>query len=152
MRHLTLLLALLGPALCAQSKLDWTSVKNLPIGQEIRVTLGDGKAFRGQVQSVTEDTLAILAANTQQSLVRSEVKKIVTKGESHRGRNTLIGLGIGAGAGLGMGAGSDATCSPHCFLGNNVGKEILTPVGAVVGTIVGLVWPTGTWHEVYKAK
>jgi len=67
-------------------------------------------------------------------------------------RNTLLGAAIGAGAGLGIGAGTDAQCSPHCFLGNNLAKAIFTPLGALVGTVVGVAWPTGRWHEIYRSK
>jgi hypothetical protein len=129
---------------------DWGRVTALPIGSEIRVSLDSGKSYRGQLQNVTGDSLIIVAAASQETLPRPQIKRIATKGDSHRLRNTLIGLGIGAGAGLGIGAGSDATCNPHCFLGNNIGKEVLTPLGAIVGTIVGVAWPTGRWHEIYR--
>ena len=144
----TLLIVLAAGTAAAQ----WTNVKNLAIGQEIRISLADGRSFRGEVQSVADDSLVIAAANNQQALERAQIRKIATKGESHRLRNTLIGLGVGAGAGLAFGAGTDSGCSPHCFLGNNIGKEILTPLGAIVGTIIGVAWPTGRWHEVYRSK
>jgi hypothetical protein len=53
---------------------------------------------------------------------------------------------------LAIGAAGDSTCHSDCFVGNNIGKEVLTPVGAIVGTIVGVAWPTGGWHEVYRSK
>lgn len=114
--------------------------------------MSDGKSFRGQLQSTTDESLIMVAANSQQTLARPQIAKVATKGASHRGRNALIGLGIGAGSGLAIGAGSDASCGGHCFFGNNIGKEVLTPIGAIVGTIVGAVWPTGGWHDVYRSK
>jgi hypothetical protein len=133
-------------------KSDWASVKRLAAGEEIRVSMTDGKSFRGQLQSATDDSLIMVAANSQQTLARPLIKKIATKGASHRARNALIGLGIGAGGGLAIGAAADSTCHSDCFLGNNIGKEVLTPVGAIIGTIVGVAWPTGRWHEVYRSK
>lgn len=132
---------------------DWANVKRIAAGKEIRVSTSDGKSFRGQLQSTTDDSLIIVAASAQQTLARPQIAKIATRGTSHRARNALIGLGIGAGGGLAIGAGADASC-PHdaCFLGNNIGKEVLTPVGALVGAIVGVAWPTGGWHEVYRSK
>jgi hypothetical protein len=145
-----LLLAFAVTAATAQD--NWARVKNLTIGGEIKVSSADGKSYQGQLQSVTDESLVILAANTQQSLARAEVLKISTKGESHRKRNTLIGLGIGAGTGLATGASADHGCR-NCLFGNdNLGKEVLTPIGAIIGTIVGVAWPTGTWHEVYRSK
>jgi hypothetical protein len=151
MRHLTLLLVL-AAGLASAEKNDWANVKALPIGGEIRVSLQTGKSYRGQVQNVTEESLIIVAASSQETLARAQIKKISSKGDSHRMRNTLIGLGIGAGSGLAIGAGSDASCGGHCWFGNNIGKEVLTPVGAIVGTLIGVAWPTGLWHDVYRAK
>jgi hypothetical protein len=146
------LLIVLAASIATAQKTNWANVKSLPVGGEIRVSLEGGKSYRGQVQNVTDESLVIVAASSQESLARAQVLKIATKGEGHRLRNALLGAGIGAGAGVGIGAGTDSTCSPHCFLGNNFGKEILTPVGAVVGTLIGIAWPTGLWHEVYRAK
>lgn len=146
------LLLALTAALATAQKTDWARVTNLPIGSDIRVQLDTGKSYRGQLQNVTPDSLIIVAAASQETLPRPQIKKIAAKAESHRLRNTLIGLGIGAGAGLGIGAGEDSTCNPHCFLGNNIGKAIFTPLGALVGTIIGVAWPTGRWHEIYRMK
>lgn len=146
----TLLLAFAATLSAADP--NWANVKSLTVGAEIRVSSPD-KKFQGQLQSVTDESLVIVAANTEQSLPRAQVLKVSTKGESHRKRNTLIGLGIGAGTGLGIGAGLDHGCSTNCFFRNdNLGKAIFTPLGAVIGTIIGVAWPTGTWHDVYRAK
>ena len=147
-----LLLIMLAAALAPAQKTNWANVKGLPVGGEIKVSLEGGKSYRGQVQDVTDDSLVIVAASSQQSLARAQVAKVATKGESHRLRNTLIGLGVGAGAGLGIGAGADSRCNGNCWFGNNLGKEIVTPLGAIIGTIVGVAWPTGLWHEVYRSK
>jgi hypothetical protein len=144
------LLILLTAALATAQKTNWANVKSLPSGAEIRVSLENGKPYRGQFQSATDDSLIVMGINSQETLPRAQISKIATKSAGHRLRNTLIGAGVGAGAGLGIGAGSDAGCSPHCFLGNNLGKAIFTPLGALVGAIIGVAWPTGRWHEVYR--
>jgi len=53
---------------------------------------------------------------------------------------------------LAAGAGQDASCGHNCFIDRNFGKETFTPLGAIVGTLVGLAWPTGGWKEIYRAK
>lgn len=146
------LLIALAAGMAAAQKTNWANVKALQIGGEIRVSLEDGKSFRGQVQNVTDESLIIVAASAQQSLPRPQVAKVATRGESHRRRNTFIGLGIGAGGGLAIGAGFDHSCGGNCWFGNNIAKETLTPVGAIIGTIIGIAWPTGMWHEVYRSK
>jgi hypothetical protein len=136
----------------------WANLKRLAAGDEIRVSMigsngSGGKSFSGQLQSSTDDSLIMVAANSQQTLSRTEIAKIATKRDSHRARNALIGLGIGAGAGLAIGAVGDHSCvAVSCFISKDFGKEVLTPVGAIVGTIVGVAWPTGGWHNVYRAK
>jgi hypothetical protein len=133
-------------------KSDWANVTRLTIGDDVRVSTANGKSFRGQLQSSTADSLIMTAANTQQTLARAQVVKIATKGKSHRARNTLIGAGIGAGAGLAIGAAGDHSCSNDCFISQNFLKETVTPIGAVIGAIVGVAWPTGRWHDVYRSK
>jgi hypothetical protein len=151
MKRFTPLLAFAVCAAAADS--NWATVKGLPLGGEIRVSANGGKSFRGQVQSVADESLVVLAANTALSLSRAEVLRVSTKGDSHRKRNAFIGLGIGAGTGLGIGAGLDHSCGTNCFFRNdNLGKTIFTPLGAIIGTIIGVAWPTGTWHEVYRSK
>jgi hypothetical protein len=146
-----LLFVLAAGAFAADS--NWKIVKTLTIGGDIKVSATGGKSYRGQLQSVTDDSLVVLAANTQQSLARAEVLKISTKGGSHRTRNALIGFGIGAGAGLGVGAAADSgNCTGFCVGPRDLGKAVFTPLGAIVGAIVGVAWPTGTWHEVYRSK
>jgi hypothetical protein len=147
------LLLVLAAGFAAAQKTNWANLKALPVGGEIRVSLNSGRSFRGQMQNVTDESLIIVAAASQETLARAEVAKVATRSDSHRLRNTLIGLGVGAGGGLAIGAGIDhGTCSTCFFKNDNVGKIIFTPLGAVVGTIVGLAWPTGTWHEIYRSK
>jgi hypothetical protein len=156
MNKITLLIGILlaaGVARAQTANTDWANVKRIAAGEEIRVSMSDGKSFRGQLQSSTADSLIMVAANSQQTLARPQVAKIATKRDSHRMRNTLIGLGLGAGAGLAGGAVEDhSDCAGRCGFGNNLGKVIFTPLGAVVGTVVGVAWPTGGWHEVYRSK
>jgi hypothetical protein len=86
------------------------------------------------------------------------VAKVSAKDKGHRLRNTLIGLGAGAGGGLILGAVGDAnSCHPGFFgcwdpLGRNGLKETVTPLGALIGGIVGVLLPTGGWRDVYRAK
>jgi hypothetical protein len=141
------------PPAANPAKSDWANVKRIAAGEEIRVSMSDGKSFRGQLQSTTDDSLIMVAASSQQTLARPQVTKVATKHEGHRTRNALIGLGVGAGAGLAIGVGADHGCQTHgCFVSNNLGKEVFTPLGALAGVIVGVAWPTGGWHEVYRLK
>jgi len=101
------------------------------------------------VQRVTTESLAINATTSQETLSRQDIRRVALKRLGHRGRNTLIGLAIGAGSGLAAGAVVDCRAGPGIWL-PNAGKEVLTPVGALIGTVVGVALPTGGWREVYR--
>jgi hypothetical protein len=155
LRHIVLP-ALLAAALAAttaaqQAKpiANWANLDQLVPGSEIRVTLATGRTLRGFVQRVTPESLAINAATSQETLSRQDIRRVELKKPGHRGRNTLIGLAIGTGAGLAAGAGVDANGGPGIIF-PDIGKAVLSPVGALVGTVIGVALPTGGWRDVYR--
>ena len=127
---------------------DWANLNRLVTGAEIRVTLATGKTLRGFMQRVTPESLAINATTSQETLSRTDIRRVALKRPGHRGRNTLIGLAVGTGVGLAAGAGVDSQ-SGGWF--PNAGKAVLSPLGALIGTVAGVAWPTGGWREVYRA-
>lgn len=149
---LALVTAALTFAQTDTAKANWKNVNAIGTGEEIRVSLTDGRNLRGMLVGTSEESLAITTVAGQQTIDRAHVNRVFTPGTSHRGRNALIGLSLGAGGGLAIGAAGDSTCKSNCFLGPNVGKEVLTPVGALIGVAIGALWPTGGWREVYRAK
>jgi len=150
---LALLAAVLAATTAAQQAkpiANWVNLNQLVAGSEIRVTLANGKTLRGFMQRVTPESLAINATTSQETLPRQDIRRVAVKRPGHRGRNTLIGLAIGTGAGLAFGAGADAKSrSGRMF--PDLGKEVFTPLGAIVGTVVGVALPTGGWRDVYRA-
>lgn len=129
---------------------QWANLNPLQSGSEIRVAVAGGRTMTGFLQSVGPDSLVINAATSQEAISRAEIKVVSLKRPGHRGRNTLIGLMIGAGGGLAVGAGIDhGTRSGGWFA--NFGKEVFTPIGAIIGTVVGVAIPTGGWRVVYRA-
>jgi hypothetical protein len=145
MRFVSLIVLTLGIA--AAQPPEWDNVKRIAQDTEIRVSMSDGKSFRGQLQSATDDSLIIAAASSQETLARPQIKKVSTKKKSHRLRNTLIGAGVGVAAGAVIGA---ASSQDEGFLA--IATEVLTPVGAVLGAAIGAAIPTGGWHDVYRVK
>jgi hypothetical protein len=145
------LLALVATTAVAQKIAgDWNTVKALTTGTEVRITTGS-RTVSGKVDRITDDTLVMTSGKGSEMFTQEEVSRVSVGKQGHRARNALIGLGVGAGAGLGIGAVVDArtTCRFVCIF-PNAGKVVLTPLGAVVGTVVGAVIPTGGWREVYE--
>lgn len=157
-RAAAVLALFLAPVLAAQpgSRADWGNLKKLTAGDEIRIVDGDRRPIRARFQRVTDESIVIATPGKEESLTRAAIVSVAARGESHRRRNALIGLGIGAGAGLAVGAAADAhSCNgqSNCFnILPNIGKEVLTPVGALVGVTVGALLPTGGWHDVYHVR
>lgn len=129
---------------------NWANLNQLVTGAEIRVTLANGKTLRGFMQRVTPESLAINATTSQETLSRQDIRRVALKRPGHRGRNTLIGLAIGTGAGLAAGVGVDSQAGPGDWF-PDAGKAVLSPLGALIGTVIGVALPTGGWREVYRA-
>lgn len=125
----------------------WDKLKQLSAGQQIQVVQNGAKSTTGSFHSVTDDAIVVDAASGEETINRQSVQRVSAKSKNHRLRNALVGFGVGAGAGLAVGAGVD--CSTCWF--PNLGKEVLTPLGALAGGVVGAVIPTGGWHEIYRA-
>jgi hypothetical protein len=130
----------------------WADVIQLAPGTVIRVTLSGGNTIDGTLQTATADSLAVQAAASQEKFMRTEIAKVQVKGKGRRGRRVLIGLAIGAGGGLAIGAAVDSHDKRSQFnIVPNAGKEVFTPLGAILGAIVGVAIPAGGWREVYRA-
>jgi hypothetical protein len=135
------------------AKSDWGNLRMLMSGAEIRVNTTGHKTIRGTIQSVTADELIVELIVNQPSgsvmLARNAVTSVSLKKQGHRVRHMLIGLGVGGAAGLAVGAKSDCSgcISP---VGPNFGKEVLTPIGAIVGLGIGAALPAGGWREIYR--
>jgi len=129
---------------------DWDGLARLAPGAEVRIFLAGGKTVRGFLQRATGDSLAVNATTSQETLARPEIKRVQVRQAGHRGRNTLIGLGIGGATGLALGAAADRNSGSGWILGGNAGKAILGSMGVIVGTVVGVAWPTGGWRDVYR--
>jgi hypothetical protein len=102
------------------------------------------------VQGVTPESLAINATTSQETLSRQDIRRVALKRPGHRGRHTLIGLAVGTGVGLAAGAVADSKAGPGRMFPDS-GKVVFSPLGAIIGTVVGVALPTGGWREVYRA-
>jgi hypothetical protein len=116
------------------------------VGTDVRVAAGF-RTVRGDIQSVTADSLVVESANGRETFTRQKITRVSVRKKGHRLRNTLIGFGAGTGVGIAIGAVDASGCKELlCGLAPAVGAIL----GAIGGTIAGAVWPTGGWRDVYK--
>ncbi len=134
---------------------SWDNLQNLRPGQEIRVVLNDAKSYQGELQLLSDGGITLRQAAGEQTFARQDILRVSSKARGRRVRNALLGAAVGAGSGLGIGAAADHTSCNHASFGPcfpNLGKEVITPLGALAGAVVGAVMPTGGWHGVYRAR
>jgi hypothetical protein len=129
---------------------NWNALKALTAGTQVRITDGF-RTVDGKLDRTTDDAIVVTSGKGQEMFNRRDVSIVSVKKQSHRTRNTLIGLGVGAGGGLAFG-GALANDAKDSILGGH-GPAIIASsagAGALVGVLVGAVIPSGGWRQVYK--
>ncbi len=154
---LPILVAMVSIPLCAQqrAKQSWDNLNRLQAGQKVQVVQMDMKSLKGRFLGFTEETISVRVKKDEVAVARADVLRISLRGKPRRTRNTLIGLGTGAGIGLAVGAGVDAASKePNCtFLClPNIGKQVFTPLGFLIGGVVGVLIPIPGYRTIYRAK
>ena len=92
-------LASMGVVLAAPASKTWESLGQLKAGVPIEVVTRD-HAEKGEFVSSSTESLTIHTRHGEQRFSRPEVVRIVSRRESRRTRNALIGVGVGAAIGL----------------------------------------------------
>jgi hypothetical protein len=127
---------------------NWSNVRMLTSGTEVRVIAAKAQAVSAKLESATDSTVVITAAAGQQTFDRAQIASISVKKNGHRFRNTLIGFAAGLVAGLGLGTAVGHNCTGFwCGPGDVILGGI---VGVAGGTTAGAVWPTGGWRKIYQ--
>jgi hypothetical protein len=108
----------------AQSAQDsWDNLKQLRVGQEIKVVDMNLKSLKGRFVNASDAAISLRTDEGERAIERASVMRVSAHG-GKRGRNALIGLGIGAAIGVAAGVG--------------VMERETGYAGAVAGTVVGL--------------
>lgn len=132
----------------AQTNLtDWRLVQAITAGTQARITTGSG-TVEGTLDHATNEVLVLTSATGQETLERPQVSVLFVKKANHRKRNVLIGLGVGTGGGAAIGSAA----ANSAYLSKSNGAMAFGAVGALTGTLIGMVVPTGSWREVYRRQ
>ena len=86
------------------SKGMWANVKRVPVGDELVVTLKDGKNVKGRLSEVSDTTLVLTRGKQTNELEREKVLRVYRLAHKSAATATLIGAGVGFAAGAGIGA------------------------------------------------
>jgi len=92
----------------------------------------------------------VTSGKGQEMFDRQEISVVSVKKPSRRKRNTLIGVAAGAGVGLAIGIATRPSSGQWEVISPDVVAAGLVAAGAIGGTLVGVIIPTGGWREVYK--
>lgn len=95
MRLLLIALASVGLLVAAPLSKTWESLGKLSSGDPIEVVLSD-RTEKGEFVSTSSESLTIRTHRGEQRFLRKEVVRVVSRRQSHRIRNMLIGVGVGA--------------------------------------------------------
>jgi hypothetical protein len=99
MKSLVFVLASVGLILAAPVSRTWESLGKLDSGAPIEVVTSD-RAEKGEFVSSSTESLTIHTLRGEQRFLRKEVVRVVSRNQSRRIRNVLIGVGVGAAIGL----------------------------------------------------
>jgi len=147
--HLGTLLAVAATSSAQTSVANWDTVKSLAAGTQVRVAAGTG-TVRGRIDRTTDDAVTVTSGKGQETFDRQQVSVVWVQKPGRRKRNTLIGLAVGTGVGLGIGLAARAKHNQLMIVPNSAVTAGFTVAGALIGTVVGVVIPTGGWRKIYK--
>ncbi len=92
-------LASVGLVLAAPAPRTWENLSHLTPGAPIEVFTSD-RAEKGEFVSSSTESLTVRTIRGEQKVLRPEVLRVVSRAQSRRMRNALIGVGVGAAIGL----------------------------------------------------
>lgn len=148
---ITMILIISQPfSLMAQQSNDWSVVKGLSVGQEVRVETKNGKKVDGSVSSVSDEKILVAVNGGTQEAAFADVKKVYRVKSGSRGTGVAIGAAVGAGAGLGIGLGANASRG-----GSDDTASVIWPfvaIGAGVGAIAGAFLRRKNRTLIYEAR
>jgi hypothetical protein len=139
-----ILLALLALPCLAQ---DWDAVRKLTPGTEVRLTT-TSRTVSGRIDSVTDTALTFKSGA---AFDEKDIRTVSIRQPGHRARNVVIGLAVGAGAGLIAGLVSRPKPNQLQIVSGGTVTAALTGAGALGGALIGVLIPTGSWREIFKA-
>jgi hypothetical protein len=141
----TLFMALAFTGLLAAAPKTWDNVGRLKPGAAVEVITAD-HAERGEFVASSTESLTIRTKTGERKFTRMEVMRVVSRGQSRRLRNALIGAGVGAALGL----VTDQTLGTYLRNESNPSgaRALIWTIPIAAGTGIGAAFPS--YPVVYK--
>jgi hypothetical protein len=130
-------------AFAQSNKSAWENLSALQAGKTIQVVEMNSKKVSGAFVNVTDAAISLQAPGGEETIPRTDVRRVKLMENKHRLRNAAIGAAIGAGAGAGAGAAvgrGNGNSGGFDFAAQ--GAWIGAAAGAVIGAIVGALLPS----------
>ena len=138
-----------GQASAQSPQESWDNLRQLRAGEGIEIVDAKMKSHRGNFTTYTQERISLREDGREMTIPRTEVASVKRFGESHRRRNTLLGLAIGTAGGLAVGFIRGKTY--HEEGETTVFMAVWTPIGAGIGAAAGVVLPAHNEVTVYRA-
>jgi len=141
----------IASVVAAQPSAEWTRVKTLSPGTEVRVSVVKSKTVVGRLQTVSDNSLSINTGGGSVSLESSRILRVSVRTKARRARSVWIGLAIGAGGGAALGGAAASVCAKGICRGH--GAALVaggTGGGAAIGALIGAAVAHEGWREVFR--
>ena len=122
----------------------WLQVRQLTVGDSVRVVLGDGMR-EGVFQIADDESITLTLTGNNQSVRRDSIRRLLVARGSHRKRNVLLGFAIGGVTGGLVVALRCRGDGPGC---NEVAPAYFYPL-AGVGAGIGALLPARAWRQIF---
>jgi len=137
-------------AVLARSTGDWSAVKALANGQEVRVQTKTDKKIDGKLISVSDEKIVVDVTGKTEEIAFANVKKVHRVDKGSRGPGIALGAAVGAGAGAAIGIGAVQATGGS----DNTGAVIapIIAIGAGLGALAGAFVRKKKRTLIYEAK
>ena len=142
---IVLLLLLAAAHAAAQQPSNWSPVRQLTAGAEVRAIVDPGVSHVGAFRSADDDSITVLIDGTDHRLLRAGVRELATAGTSRK-KNLWWGLAIGAAASV---VAVSLQCRGESSSCNEGAPVLFYPIAGAGVAIGAFMAPQKVWREVY---
>jgi hypothetical protein len=134
---------------------SWDRLKAIPPGDEVAVTLRNGKTLKGRLINISDTVLTLSQGKKTSDVSRGDALKVYRVVQKSAARSTMIGVAIGVGVGALVGGATVAALSEGSEDAGIwvLGSLFFGAIGAGFGALIGFLQGSRKQRElIYEAK